>query len=557
MAAPQNFVSVSRRPPDVEDYIDILRRYRSWVIGPTFAGLVISVVVAFFWPDMYICSAAMQIRPGAVSNSLMPSAMTGQMAQRLQELRLEILGRDNLITLIQMPRLDLYKKERARYSVEDVAEDTFRKNVHIQEYDTTNTTNGAQAFRIWFKYPDKYKARALVVELVGEFQSKNVVLQGVNASATSTFFLDQVKDAKEKMENAQPALASFGSANQGRLPDSVQANLLGVQELQARIANVNQQIAGEVQRQTLLESSLNNNKNLQSQTEQNLNSTVTTSNQAVTNQSLINLEQSIANKKSECVALLRRYQPDFPEVLACNDQVKSLEDRKEEIERTQSAGTQPSTTSKTVTNPQVAQQLANLKAEEGNIVASMRGSALQQQVLERHIVELNRQLKETQDKIAASPQIIQKFNQLNQDLQMAKDEYTELSTKKQLAGTQQSMEEHQVGEKLEILEQPITPENPTEPNRGIIVGIGTVMGLVLRVALAGAKEVKNTSLKNLKDVRAYTNLPVLSSIPLLENALLVRRKRRLAWLAWSSALIVGSILMSGAMYYHFVIVPQV
>src|ERR1039458_4362565 len=115
-----------------------------------------------------------------MSNSLMPSAMTGQMAQRLSELRLEILGRDNLITLIQMPRLDLYKKERARYSVEDVAEDTFRKNVHVQEYDTNTTSSGAQAFRIWFRYPDKYKARALVLELVSEFQSKAMVLQGVN-----------------------------------------------------------------------------------------------------------------------------------------------------------------------------------------------------------------------------------------------------------------------------------------------------------------------------------------------------------------------------------------
>jgi uncharacterized membrane protein YgdD (TMEM256/DUF423 family) len=88
------------------------------------------------------------------------------------------------------------------------------------------------------------------------------------------------------------------------------------------------------------------------------------------------------------------------------------------------------------------------------------------------------------------------------------------------------------------------------------VGAGTVIGFFLGVVLAGAKEVKNTTLKNLKDVRAYTNLPVLSSIPLLENALLVRRKRRLAWLAWSSALIVGTILMSGAMYYHYVILPQ-
>src|SRR5580698_7403737 len=136
MAAPQNFVSVSRRPPDVEDYIDMLRRYRSWIVGPTFAGLVIAVVVAYFTPDVYVCTAAMQIRPSSVSSTLMPSAINNQMAQRLGELNLEILGRDNLITLIQMPKLNLYQKERQKYSVEDVAEDTFRKHVHIVPYET-------------------------------------------------------------------------------------------------------------------------------------------------------------------------------------------------------------------------------------------------------------------------------------------------------------------------------------------------------------------------------------------------------------------------------------
>ena len=74
---------------------------------------------------------------------------------------------------------------------------------------------------------------------------------------------------------------------------------------------------------------------------------------------------------------------------------------------------------------------------------------------------------------------------------------------------------------------------------------------MIGIVLAGAKEMKNTSLKNLKDVRAYTNLPVLSSIPLLENALLIRRKRRLQWLAWSSAIILGSIAMSGSAYYYY------
>jgi hypothetical protein len=119
------------------------------------------------------------------------------------------------------------------------------------------------------------------------------------------------------------------------------------------------------------------------------------------------------------------------------------------------------------------------------------------------------------------------------------------------AQTAANIEEHKAGENLELLDAASLPEQPAEPNRLAIAGIGTAMGLVAGIVLAGAKEVKNTSLKNLKDVRAYTNLPVLSSIPLLENALLVRRKRRLFWLAWSSAVIIGSIAMSGSMYYYY------
>ena len=38
---------------------------------------------------------------------------------------------------------------------------------------------------------------------------------------------------------------------------------------------------------------------------------------------------------------------------------------------------------------------------------------------------------------------------------------------------------------------------------------------------------KDTSLKNLKDVRAYTQMSILGSIPLLENDFVVRRRKRL------------------------------
>ena len=554
MAAPQNYVSVSRRPPDVEDYIDILRRYRSWIIGPTFAGLVISVVVSFFTPDVYVCSAAMQIRPSAVSTQLLPTAI-GQMQQRLQELDLEILGRDNLVRMIQDPKLNLYPKEKARLSVEDVAEEYFRKNVHLVPY-ATDGTSGAQAFKILFSYPDKNVARAVVVDFISQFQSKDVVFQAETNTATTTLFEDLVKNAREKMEAKQQELANFTSENQGRLPENYQSNTLEVTSKQATLANIDQQISTEKQKQAFLESNLNNNKAQQAQAESNLTQSISTPNQQVRNSNLTAIETAIQNKQQECVAIENKYQPNYPDVITCKDQLKLLEDRKADIERDQPASQGGGPTSRIVPNTAAQQELAKLQNEERNIRAQLSASVVQVAALQKQELDVSKDLKAVQDKIASSPQVVQKFNQLSGELQMAKDEYTQLSSKQESVGTQQQVQEHRAGEKLEILENPIPPDKPTSPIRGVWVGIGTVVGLMFGVALAGAKEIKNTSLKNLKDVRAYTNLPVLSSIPLLENALLVRRKRRLAWLAWSSALIVGTILMSGAVYYHMVIVPQ-
>src|ERR1035437_9332423 len=114
MAAAQNFVSVTRRPPDVEDYIDMLRRYRSWLIGPMFLGLVVAVVVAFMWPDTYVSKAVLRITPQQISDRLVPTIVNMQMQQRLQQMQGDILSRGCLAALIQKPALNLYPKERAR-----------------------------------------------------------------------------------------------------------------------------------------------------------------------------------------------------------------------------------------------------------------------------------------------------------------------------------------------------------------------------------------------------------------------------------------------------------
>ena len=74
---------------------------------------------------------------------------------------------------------------------------------------------------------------------------------------------------------------------------------------------------------------------------------------------------------------------------------------------------------------------------------------------------------------------------------------------------------------------------------------GRGVGLIARIVIAGAREMKDTSLKNLKDVRAYTQMAILGSVPLLENDFVVRRRRRLAWLGWTTACLAAAVVMSG------------
>jgi capsular polysaccharide biosynthesis protein len=206
-----------------------------------------------------------------------------------------------------------------------------------------------------------------------------------------------------------------------------------------------------------------------------------------------------------------------------------------------------------VKNPQAAERLEAVRSEINTVRSQIAQMEIIIQNKNKQIEELTREMVGVQKSIDASGLNSQEYNRLLHERDMAQLEVQDL-TKKQLASaTQESLEERQAGEKLETLDMASLPETAIEPKREIWAAAGTLFGLMVGLVLAGAKEMKNTSLKNLKDVRAYTNLPILSSIPLLENALLLRRKRRLFWLAWTSAFIVGLVCISASMYYHFVL----
>jgi len=551
MVPPQGYVSVSRRPPDVEDYIDILRRYRSWIVGPTFAGLVIAVVVAFLWPDTFVSTAVMRITPPQVPERLVPSNISTQMSERISAMQQQIESRTSLQELIQRPSRNLYPKERQRKPLEDVVEE-MRKAIRITMMETALNQpqqRFASAFQINFAYPDKYKAQAVVRELVSKFTEETNNTFRNQANMTTSFLNDELKAAKERLDLLDAEMTKFKVANAGRLPEQLQSNLQALNTLEMQLSTVNEGLNRDEQDKMMLETQIQNLQHQATFISSNLEQAAAT--QAVKNERLIQLNKVILDLQTKLSALRQTYKEDHPDIRSLEAQLGDLKKQRDDLEKEEVQAASKSGESKKAPNPQVAQNLENIKLTISSINAQIQARNMEMQERVRRQKELQAEIAAYRVRIEESPVNEQRYAALQGDYQLAKANYEDMSKKKEISATASNLEERKAGENLEVLDPASLPDAPSEPNRLFIAGVGMGLGLFFGVFLAGIKEMKDTSLKNLKDVRAYTNLPVLSSIPLLENALLVRRKRRLFWLAWSTAIIVGTIAVSSSMYYYY------
>jgi polysaccharide biosynthesis transport protein len=553
MSAPQTYTTVSRRPPDIEDYIDILRRHKAWIIGPAWAGLVIAVIVAFLWPNTYESVATLRIVPQTVPEQFVPSAMNLQLAQRLDGLRTQILSRSNLGSLITTDRFRLYPRTVQRYSVED-AVDEMQHDIQTPALDIQpDPRRPATAFQIRYSYPDRYKAQAVVQELVTQFINQNTVLQRKTATATQGFLVEELDSAKANYENLLANIAKFRAENRGQLPEDAMVNASQLNSLQMQIAQANERLNRAQQQKNSLQTDLQNRIDMRAIVVRNLDEG--TAMQTVKNQNLVNLETQIRTAEANLAAMREMYTDDWVNVrqqkalLASLEKQKAAELARQAKEEAAAANGPP----KDLT----AQQQATLRTVDGaidslrtsikNVQLDIDGSNAERQGLEKAVQQVNA-------KLAANPIVQEQYANLSKDLDLAKQHYDDLVRKQQMAETAKSLEDRGAGETLELMDPPSLPQAPSNPNRWRIAVMGSGMGLIFGLVMAGAREAKDTSLKNLKDVRAYTSLPVLSSVPLLENALLIRRKRRLFWVAWGAALIVGALAMGAAILYYFL--PQ-
>jgi polysaccharide chain length determinant protein (PEP-CTERM system associated) len=557
---PTEGLSISRRALDVEDYIDIIRRHKGWIFGPFLFTLVVSVVGAYMWPDSYTSTAIIRIVPQQVPPEMVQAAVSQLMEQRMGAMQQTVESRAVLTNIIN--QFNLYPKERTQRPTEDLIEDMKNKDIKIAQIATLGSGGErrvAPAYSISFSYENRITAQKVVGDLVSRFVNESVQNKSAATYASTEFIRSEMEQAKKELDDVESRLQAFQTEYNGRLPDQMDSNMRQMQSLQTQLSILGNQISRDNQDRLQIQSSiqiLQDRKNAVAKEQPIELQTVAAQKK---NLELAEAERNVQAVETQLNLLLQRYKEDWPDVQSTRGRLavakKLRDDLLKEDDEAKKAEAAAAAKNTAPARPQNSQQARELRDIDDNI--RTRQAAIEAKDLEitqynKEVARINEQIKVYAGRVETVPAGARQYGDLLRERDIAKAKYVNLETNLQKAQMAQDMEGRKQGETLELLDAASLPLLPTEPKRPVIISIGAGIGLLLGIVIAGAIEMKDTSLKNLKDVRAYTKMAILGSIPLLENDFVVRRRKRLAWLGWTTASLVAVVIMSGSVVYYYV-----
>jgi len=550
--APEQPLSVPRRPLDFEDYIEIARRHRTWILGPAFLGLVLGVVTAYLWEDSYIARGKIRITPPQVPARLVPGNVGEELTARINAIAQEIITRSSLQNLIQT--YNLYPDDRKRLPMEDVI-DTMRKAIGIDNIESYSRS-GAPRFHVFtvsFVYSDRRLAQKICAELIDRF-TKQSIESRLNSSRQTTLFLsDQYESAKRELDDLDARIAVFRSRYFGELPEQEQMVVSRLSTMEASLQATTGQLSRAQQDRLQLETQLRELRERAAVLSQPPPAESVEA-AARSNPKIAEMQREIERARNSLRILRESYTESHPDVRRLTAFIEGreaqLKDLLEEEKKT-IASAAPAGTSPRALPAAAVEKLQEVSGAIARVQTALQAKDMEIDDYNRQINDLKNRIRATQAKLESGASVSQEYLQLVRERELAARRYEDLGRKLQDSNMATDLVSRGQSETMEVLESPVIPEEPIAPNRPLIIAVGLALGAAVGIALASFREIKDASLKNLKDVRAYTKLTVLGSIPLLENDFVVRRRRRIAWLAWAVALLTGTLLMAGAVLYYY------
>ncbi|HEV8702661.1 MAG TPA: XrtA system polysaccharide chain length determinant [Candidatus Polarisedimenticolia bacterium] len=450
---------------------------RRWWLGvAVFLGVLVpGLSFVAFLPDMYRATTTVLVERPQVSETFVRPAVTEELETRIHALSEEILSRANLAELLT--RFDLYPILRQKASVEDAIM-KLRRDIDLDLKGVENgwSRGATVAFVLGYRGRDPRKVAQVVNTLASFYVEENTKVREAQAARTSEFLKSQLAEMKQKLADQENLIGQYKKRHAGELPQQVEANIAGLERLNAQLQ-------------------LNNEKQIRAM--ERRDRLAGPSGDAVAGLDPEDDEGRLGRLKQELAALRRQYSAKYPDVVRLEREIAALEDR------IAARAEAPGTTGGAVP----------AGAEAPPASASRRGPDAEIQALKREEERLRQTIAAYEQRVDNAPQRQQEFEALSRDYETTRELYDSLLKKHEESLLAESMEHGRTTEQFRVLDPALPPSAPAAPNRIWLSLMGLIVSVGLAVGAMALAEQLDTSFHTVESLRAFTRVPVLASIP--------------------------------------------
>ncbi len=478
------------------------RKYLALGVLP--ATLAAALTVALAIPSIYRSTSTVLVAPPEMTAPTPRAPLPGELEARLDRIREEILSRSRLEALLD--KFDIYGPS-AKGDLEatvtrlrrDIKVEARAVDLGMQGRDSTVT------FAVTFHGRDPRVVADVTSELASYYVAENSPVRERRAAETLQDIKREVDDAKKRLDEQDRRTNDFKRRNMGQLPEQVAANLAMIEQLnvQRTLNNHNKVVAME--RRPASHRSTGDNVPAAISPQDAL--------QARLNQ----LTTDLAN-------LQRQYSDKYPDVISTKYEIELTKRQLAEL-----GPSQPEPSARKadqVSRDPVDTDVAALEAED-----------------ER----LRRMIIAYQSRVEMAAERGQELEALSRDYRATREMYDAILKRYHDAQGAVDVERRRAGEEFQILERAVPAREPSAPNRAKLILLGVVFACAVTAAAVMLAERLDTSFHSVDDLRAFSKLPVLVTIPEIRTRADRTRRRWRMWLA-AGAGVVGLVLIVGIAY---------
>jgi succinoglycan biosynthesis transport protein ExoP len=555
------------------EYLEIVRR--RWIAAAiAFAVvLVIASTVAIVLPPVYRSTATILIEQQEIPEDLVRSTITSFADQRIQVIRQRVMTTSNLLDIIREHGLyanDIDRKPR------EVILERMRSDIHVNTVsaNVVDPRSGAPraatiAFTVGYDNRSPDLAVRVANQLTSLFLQQNSQTRRQQAAEASSFLADEAKRLNGEVGALESKLADFKLANSDRLPDLAQLNLQLVSRAEQDLADAKRQRSVLEQQRAFVDAELAQLSPTRSggdgatddpasrlrALEAFLSSVrgVYTPDHpdvvraerriaalreelGISGESRGDIEKELADLRAQRAALLEHDEEAHPDVVRLDRQIEAATEKLEAEAGNDSAG---SGAEPKADNPAYIQLAAQRNSTDVEIKALVGREA-----------DLRKRLAALENRVLQAPAVERDYYSIARDLDTARRQYLEVSAKQREAVVAENLEIDSKSEHFNLIEPPLLPQRPVEPNRWMILSLGAVLALAVGFGVIFLRELIDGSVTGARELERLTRNIPLGVIPAIVTPDELRaRSRQRKQIALATA---GTLLVLVALTHFFV-----